>query len=198
MCRFFESIKLQDGVFYRLELHQERVNKTFKTHFPDKKPIDLVKNIYLSTIPQTGIYKCRIVYDSSVQSLEYTPYVRREIRSLKLVDTDMESKAYKMEDRTGLNAVFAQRGDCDDVLLVKNGFLTDTSYSNIALFDGKQWFTPRTPLLYGVNRAGLLTEGKIIEKDIKTEELMNFQSLTLFNALIEFGDIILDISVINR
>jgi 4-amino-4-deoxychorismate lyase len=133
-----------------------------------------------------------------VQSLEYTPYVRREIRSLKLVDTDMESKAYKMEDRTGLNAVFAQRGDCDDVLLVKNGFLTDTSYSNIALFDGEQWFTPRVPLLYGVNRAGLLTEGKIIEKDIKTEELMNFQSLTLFNALIEFGDIILDISVINR
>lgn len=197
MCRFIESIKLQDGVFYRLELHQERVNKTFKTYFPDKKPIDLVKNIYLSTIPQIGIYKCRIVYDSSVQSLEYTHYVRREIRSLKLVDTDMESKAFKQEDRTGLNAAFDQRGDCDDVLLVKNGFLTDTSYSNIALFDGKQWFTPRTPLLYGVNRAGLLAEGKIIEKDIKTEELLNFQQITLFNALIEFGDIKLDMSVIH-
>jgi len=197
MCRFIESIKLQDGVFYRLELHQERVNKTFMTYFPDKKPIDLVKNIYLSTIPQIGIYKCRIVYDSSVQSLEYIYYVRREIRSLKLVDTDMESKAFKLEDRTGLNAAFDQRGDCDDVLLVKNGFLTDTSYSNIALFDGKQWFTPRTPLLYGVNRAGLLAEGKIIEKDIKTEELVNFQQITLFNALIEFGDIKLDMSVIH-
>ena len=198
MCRFIESIKLQDGVFYRLELHQERVNKAFAAYFPEKKPIILFEAILLTTIPQKGIYKCRIVYDLTLQSLEYTPYIRREIHSLKLVKSEMESRVFKLEDRTGLNTAFAYRGDCDDVLILKNGLLTDTSNCNIALYDGKQWITPRKPLLYGVNRAQLLTEGKLIEKDIKVEELLNFQYIALFNALIEFGDIKLDISVINE
>ena len=198
MCRFVESIKLKDGQFYRLKLHQERINKAFAACYPDEEPINIVETLNQYSFPQTGIYKCRVVYDSNVQSVEFTPYVQREIRSLKLVATELESLAYKLEDRTGLNAAFALRGNCDDVLLVKNGLLTDTSYCNIALFDGENWYTPRVPLLYGVNRAQLIAGGKLIEKDLKPADLVNFQDICLFNAMIEFGDLNLKISDIRQ
>lgn len=196
MCRFVESIKLKDGVFYRLKLHQERVNKAFAACYPTEEPISIFENLNQLIIPQEGIYKCRMVYDEDVQLLELVPYERREIRTLKLVETNLESLAYKLEDRTGFNAAFAQRGFCDDVLLVKNGLLTDTSYCNIALYDGQNWFTPLTPLLYGVNRAELLAQEILIEKDINVEELKNYQKITLFNAMIEFGEMVLDIDKI--
>src|ERR1035437_1175243 len=139
MCLFFESIKLNDGVFYRLKQHQERVNKAFEACYPDEDSISVFESLNQFVIPQEGPYKCRMVYDSDLISLEIVPYVRREVKSLRLVNTDMESYPYKLEDRTEFHAAFAKRGECDDVLLVKQGLLTDTSYSNIALFDGKDW-----------------------------------------------------------
>jgi 4-amino-4-deoxychorismate lyase len=196
MCRFFESIKIKDGVVYRLKLHQERVNNAFAAGYPDEDILSLFEIINQSVIPQSGIYKCRIVYDSDLISFEIAPYVRREIKSLRMVDTDMESYLYKQEDRTLFNEAFAKRGECDDVLLVKNGLLTDTSYSNIALYDGTNWFTPRIPLLYGVNRAELLESGKLIEKDIAATELKNYKQIALFNAMIEFGELILPVEQI--
>ena len=196
MCRFVESIKLKDGVFYRLQLHQQRVNKAFDAFYPTEEPVNVVETLFQTVFPQKGLYKCRLVYDSDLQSLDIVPYVRREIRSLKLVETKQESLLYKQEDRTEFNAAFARRGGCDDVLLVKDGLLTDTSYCNIALYDGENWCTPRRPLLYGVNRMQLLSESKLMEKDIKASELMNFQHISLFNAMIEFGELQLDVSAI--
>ena len=197
MCRFIESIKLQEGVFKRLELHQERVRKAMMDFYPNVKVLDLSEILSNTSFSTEGIYKYRIVYDTELHSLEFTPYIRREIRSLKLVETDMESLPYKLEDRTGYNSAFAQRGDCDDVLLMKNGLLTDTSYCNIALFDGENWFTPRIPLLYGVNRAQLIAQGILIEKDIPVAELKNYRQIALFNAMIEFGEIVLYVDKID-
>ena len=97
-----------------------------------------------------------------------------------------------------MNAAFASRGDCDDVLLLKNGYLTDTSFANIALFDGVNWYTPRIPLIYGVNRTQLIEHGILIEKDITSCDLVNFIRVSLFNAMNEFGSIELDISSIRH
>ena len=38
----------------------------------------------------------------------------------------------------------------DEILITRNGLLTDTSIANIALFNGKEWHTPKHPLLKGV------------------------------------------------
>ncbi len=198
MCRFIESIKLQDGKFYRIALHQARVDKVFADFYPAVKPINLVELLIKSDFPETGIHKCRIVFDSEMQSLEYIPYVRREIKSLKLVETDMETLPYKIEDRTKLDIAFAKREACDDVLMIRNDLLTDTSYSNIALFDGENWITPKSPLLFGVNRAQLVAENKLIQKDIKVSELFNFQRISLFNAMIEFGEMEIQIDAIKH
>jgi len=188
MLRFIETIKLLDGKFYRLEFHQNRIDKVFEDYFKEKEKIHLKEYLYALPFPQKGLYKCRIIFDSRIQKLEYIPYKLRKICSLRLLETDIKTLAYKKENRSKLNNAFAHRGNCDDVLLLKNGLVTDTSFCNVAFFDGNTWVTPRIPLVYGVHRAQLLRERKIIEKDIKTDELTNFFSIRLFNAMIEFGE----------
>ncbi|MDD4971339.1 MAG: aminotransferase class IV [Paludibacter sp.] len=198
MCRFIESIQLNNGVFKRLELHQERVRLALKDYYPGVKAFDLVESLHTTTFPVTKIYKCRVLYDSVIRKIEYIPYTQRKINSLKLVETDMESTHYKLEDRSLYNAAFALRGECDEIILVKNGLLTDTSFTNIALYDGIQWYTPRSPLIYGVNRAELIQQGVLTEKDINASDLVNFTRVSLFNAMNEFGSIELDISAIRQ
>jgi len=193
MCRFVESVQLKDGVFKRLDLHQERLLKAMKDCYPKAKVIDLMSVLMRTSFPAEGSYKCRVVYDSEIREIEFKPYVKREIHSLKLVETQMESVTYKKEDRSLLNAAFALRGDCDDVIMVKDGLLTDTSFTNIALFDGLHWITPLVPLIYGVNRTQLVREGLLTEKDINSADLVNFKRVSLFNAMNEFGSIELDI-----
>ncbi|MDD2284007.1 MAG: aminotransferase class IV [Paludibacter sp.] len=190
MCRFLESIKLKDGVFFRLKYHQERVNHCFQLFFPGRGVPDLSSFLQQQDVPKAGLFKCRILYDEQgfIQP-EIMPYQMRTVKSLKLVDTSLEAMAYKSTDRSVYEQLFAQRGDCDDVILVRNGLLTDTSFANIALFDGKQWVTPRLPVLYGTNRSYLLEKGLIVEKDIKAENLHLYQKIRLFNALIEFGEV---------
>jgi len=193
MCRFVESIKLKDGVFFRLKYHQERVNKTFENYFPDEDPIKIFDSLNQVVLPGEGVFKLRLVYDTDVLSLDFSPYVRREIKSLKLVETAIESSPYKFEDRNAYNSAFENREKCDDVLLVRNGLLTDTSYCNIALFDGEKWITPKEPLIYGTNRAETMVNELIVEDDIKVEDLQKFKKICLFNAMIEFEELVLDI-----
>jgi 4-amino-4-deoxychorismate lyase len=197
MCRFIESIKLLDGIFYRLEFHQMRMNICSELFYPDADFIHLQSALTNSHSPQSGLFKCKVTFDSEILKIEYFPYKKRKINSLRIVPTEIESLPYKNEDRKDYNLSFGLRGKYDDVLLVRKGLLTDTSICNIALFDGLSWLTPAKPLIYGVNRASLLEEGKIIEKDIKQDELKNFSKIRLFNAMIEFGEIELKISDIH-
>ena len=192
MCQFVETIQLKEGNFKRLSYHQIRLEKAMNQFFPNGTVINLSEVLLKTDFPLKGLFKCRVVYDSEIRLIEFIPYIRREIRSLKIVSSDIESFPYKPENRTGYNRAFASRGDCDDVIIVRKGLLTDSSYSNIAFFDGKNWFTPRIPLIYGVNRAELLENGKLLEKDIRIQDLQKYSKIALFNAMIEFGEIVLD------
>ncbi len=197
MCQFLETIQLCDGQFMRLSRHQVRLKRALFDFYPNAVVPSLHDKLSETTFPTAGLYKCRVIYDAEIRLIEFQSYVHPVIRTLQVVETTIPSLPYKMADRMDYQSAFAQKGACDDVLLVANGLITDTSYCNIALFDGKNWFTPRLPLVQGVNRAQLLEEGILIEKDINLEELMNFQKIALFNALNEFKSIQLEISAIS-
>ena len=82
----------------------------------------------------------------------------------------------------------AQKGDSDEIIIVKHGLLTDTSFTNLAIYDGDRWITPKRPLLLGTKRAALLDKGIIQEADITLNDLQNAVKVSLFNAMIEFGE----------
>jgi len=197
MYQCLETIQLSDGIFKHVELHQQRIDNAYAEIFPTMEPLQLSKILSESHVQLNGVYKARLLYGTTNNSytLQFEPYIRRNIQSLKLISANIEHRKYKTADRSAYNNAFAQRGSCDDVLIEVNGLLTDTSYCNIALFDGKNWHTPSKPLLHGVQRKALLLSHSIIERAIEAKDLKAYKSIRLFNAMIEFGAI--EISVEN-
>ena len=115
------------------------------------------------------------------------------VASLRLVTSDKIDYSYKRTHREGLNELFGRRGNADDILIVKDGYLTDTSIANIALYDGNSWYTPAHPLLRGTKRAELLDNQLIVEKDISWLQLDDYTHIMLFNAMIDWERIIIPV-----
>jgi len=136
--------------------------------------------------PKTGIFRCRLVYNKHDISISYHEYKKRDIRSLKLIFNNEIEYSMKSAFREDLDNLYAQKQDCDDILIIKNLLVTDTSIANIAFYNNSEWITPKNPLLKGTTRARLLDEGKLIEADIKVQELRNFSKVALLNAMIDF------------
>lgn len=179
---FLETIKVDDGIYYHLSYHQNRYECVLNAF--NIKNIQKLET-YLDA-PKKGLYRCRLIYNQyKIIDVEYIEYKKREIKSLKLVYDDEIDYSCKYLERKDINNLFSLRGDCDDILIVKNGFITDTSIANVALFDGI-WKTPKSPLLKGTTRARYLNEGKIIESDIKVSDIKNFTKIALLNAMVDF------------
>lgn len=182
--KYLETIKVLDRKAYNLDCHQSRVDRTI-----GEGRLDL----YSLIKPQeSGLLRCRILYDEESASVEYIPYIKREIKKLKLVFDDSIEYSKKYEDREHINKLFEQREECDDVLIVKDGLITDTSIANIAFFDGDIWLTPKLPLLEGTMRAKLLEEKKIFATYISYKDVSKFQKIALMNAMIDFDIITSD------
>lgn len=170
-----------------LPYHTLRMNATRKAAYGATTPIDLSDFIAPSAYSERT--KCRVEYGREVMKVEYAPYLIRPVATLRLATCDGIDYRYKSTDRSALNALFDGRGEADDVLIVRNGLLTDSSICNIALWNGRQWLTPAHPLLCGTMRAYLLDSRIIFPADIRVEHLPAFSRLRLFNAMIDFGQV---------
>ena len=193
--QFVETIKIKNGKALALPYHQARMERTIRrffpsfTSFPSIASADINLSSLISPKEEMDFYKARVVYGAQgVEAIEYAPYKMKEIHSLKVVEDDSIDYTYKSTDRSALNALVAQKGDCDEIIIVKNGLITDTSFTNLALFDGNNWLTPKHPLLLGTKRAQLLEAGIIEEAELTLEDLRKTEKVSLFNAMIDFGE----------
>ena len=180
--RFIESIRVCDGKFCLLEWHLRRMRQTIAYW---QYPLDL--SILSWQVPEelgSEIFKCRIVYDSQIREMTYSPYQPRIIRSLKLVDGEALDYAFKYEDRSAIMCLLQLKESCDDILITKGGYITDTSYSNVVLENSEGLFVPHTFLLNGTRRQRLLSEGIVRERAIRPSDLGQYHRLYLINALI--------------
>jgi len=198
MCRLIESIKIFDRKFENISFHNQRCNEARAALWNCKNKIDISREVALPDDLSDGLYKCRILYSSQIEKTEFIPYQLPNIHSLQVIHDDTIEYPYKFEDRSRINELFAKRKRCDDILIIKNGCLTDTSFCNIVLYDGKIFFTPNTPLLNGTKRRQLIFQRKIFEKKITQNDLEAFQKIFLVNAMIDLEDnICVDIENVN-
>lgn len=159
MCRFIETIGKPD----RLLLHNARMNATRRCFFGSVPDLDLQTVVDGCRAPE-GCCRYRAFYAEFIERIEYFPYRLRPVHTLRLVAAD-------------------------DVLMVRQGRLIDTSIANIALFNGQEWLTPSHPLLAGTRRADLLPRGLIRPADLLVADLLQFCRIRLFNAMIPFGEV---------
>jgi 4-amino-4-deoxychorismate lyase len=183
--KYFETIKCEDFEVYNLSYHNKRIANTIGLN------IDLQEYIYP---PSEELLRCKVIYDESgILSVDYFPYNKREIRSFKLIFDDEISYDKKYLNREGLNNLFNLKDDCDEIIIIKNGIVTDTSIANIAINYENSWICSNISLLEGTTKNRLLEERQLLLKDITVDMLENSSQIALMNAMIGF-DILKDYS----
>ena len=176
--RYFETIKCYDESIFNLYYHQKRIAKTVGLN------INLQDYIYP---PSSQLLKCKVIYDKSgILDILFSPNTPKEVNSFKLIFDDTINYKYKSTNRDYINNLFNQKENADEIIIIKNGLVTDTSIANIAIYDGVNWLTPKSPLLEGTTRARLFEEKFLIEKDITKDDLLNSQKVALMNAMLGF------------
>lgn len=189
MSLLVETIKVKDGGLFNIDYHSNRFNKARKDLFNAGPAVDLQNKIIIPAYARQGLFKCRIEYDDHIRKLDFLPYEIKKTRTLKLVEAGDLEYNYKYIDRSGIEALLEQKEGCDDILIIKDGRITDTSYANIILRgDEGLWYTPSTYLLRGTKREYLLDRGLIKEKDITPAGLKRFRELRLINTMIDIDD----------
>ncbi len=197
MIRFIESIRIEDGDIENIEYHNRRFESTIQSIFKNSEKINLADFI---TVPEeclSGIYKCRVVYSSVIEKIQFAPYHKRDIRTVKLVHNNEIDYSFKYEDKSSLDRLKAQHPEYDEILIVKNGLVTDTSFSNIAFFNGTDWHTPAVPLLKGTRREKLVSDGFIHPVNIRPDDIKHYTKLSFINAMLDLAESETDTSGIN-
>lgn len=188
MSLLFETIKVVNKKFQHVSFHNERMNRSRHELFGCKDELNLTELIEIPTDITSEIYKCKVIYSDKIKDVEFRKYTPRNIEKLHLVKNDEIDYSYKYLDRKQLDDLMREncKDESEDILIIKDGRITDTSYSNITLFDGKEWHSPKFPLLKGTKRAKLIYDKRIVEKDIMAYDMKNYEQILLINAMLEF------------
>ena len=186
MYRFVESLGVEQRRLMHLEWHERRMRQTLLHHYGIEPEINLQAAIELPAELDDRVYKCRIEYGASVERVAFLLYEPKTVNTLRLVLDDGIGYSFKHEDRSAFDRLLKQREGADDILVVRNGCLTDTSFSNIILLREGTWYTPDTFLLNGTCRQRLLAEGVIRETRITVDDLEHYSAIKLINALLDW------------
>ncbi|MBA4322973.1 MAG: hypothetical protein C0408_09180 [Odoribacter sp.] len=189
MSLLVETIRAENGKLLNIGFHNERLIRSLHDISGVIKDIDLGKIIAVPETAAKGIFKCRVVYDTEIRKIEFIPYIKMAVTSLKLIEDNEIDYSYKFIDRTAINRLMSLRDKCDDIIIVKNGYITDSSYANLIFRDRSgNWVTPSTCLLPGTRRANLLKNRKIKMVPISVKDISNFSEVKLINAMIGMDD----------
>jgi len=193
MCQLFETIKIIGGEPRNLSLHDERMNRSRRELFGNNDLLKLSDYIRVPDDAADKIIRCRVTYATTIISIEFSPYIPANIKTLKIVDAGTLVYNYKYLDRSRLNALI-DKNEADDILIIKNGCISDASFANIVFNDSGRWITPDTPILQGTMRELLLRKGVIKTDRITINDLSLFTHFKLINAMLGFDAPLLPVS----
>jgi 4-amino-4-deoxychorismate lyase len=187
MCLLTEAIRVENKKLCNLEYHQARLDKARRELLGLSDKLILADEICIPDDISDATYKCKIIYSCYLDSVEFTLYNKRLPKSIRLVNKDDINYSFKYENREIFNALLNNSGS-DEVLIVRNGMITDTSRSNVVLSRGNYFVTPSTFLLEGTMRKNMLARNLILEEEISAEKLFSFERIFLINAMLDLDN----------
>jgi 4-amino-4-deoxychorismate lyase len=188
MFPLLETIKVIEGIPQNLDYHQMRFENSYEKFYGFRTKLKLTEIIFVPPEYSKGKIKARFLYNNDLYECNFSKYIPIKIKSIRLIVNNNIEYSLKYSDRRAINILYEMRGICDDILIIKNGVITDSSFANIVLYDGRTWYTPMRPLLKGSCRERLISEGKITPAEIKAEDLKSFSEFKLINALRDFDE----------
>lgn len=184
---YFETIKCDDTEVYNITYHEKRIANTIG------KNINLQDYIYPTN---KKLLKCKVIYSQDeIVSVSFDLYKKRKLKVFKVIEDNEIEYKYKNENRDQLNYLFSKKDTADEIIIVKNDLITDTTIANIAILIDNQWYTPKTPLLFGTTRQRYIDDGILKEKDIDIKTFKKAEKFAIMNAMIDF-DVIEDFKIL--
>jgi len=175
---YFETIKCEEEEIFNLDYHNQRIARTIGLN------LNLQEYIYP---PNNQLLKCKVIYNQyEIINIDYSIYEVRDIKTFKIIYDDEIEYKYKSTQRKSIDNLYKRKEKADDIIIIKNGLVTDTSIANIAIYQNGTWITPSKPLLLGTTMSRLINENKIKIKNITPKELQNCSKIALLNAMIGF------------
>lgn len=184
---YFETIKCEDNEILHLPYHEKRIANTIGKNFNLREYIYPISDELL---------RCKVIYnDDEIIDITYTPYTKKSIKTFQIIYDNNIQYNFKYLDRKKIDKLVKEKQNADDIIILKNGLVTDTSIANIAVNIDDQWYTPKKPLLPGTTLLRYLDKNIIKEVDITVEELQKAKKIALLNAMVDF-DIIEDFKLL--
>lgn len=189
----FETIRVLDGVAERVTLHRERAERSCGRALPQ---LESAVAMALEALPRRGEFRLHLSYDADgVASMTAVPYRLRRLRRLRAVEAEVDY-SLKSEDRRALESLRQRCDDADEVLILRGGWVTDTTFSNVLLGEPGHWICPTHFLLRGTRRESLLRAGSVELRPLRAEDLHRFRFITLINAMLPPGRLMLPTSAL--
>lgn len=188
MFPLFETLCVIDGEILNAKYHIRRFYYAYEKYYAHLPSYELISGIAIPSEYSAGKVKLRIDYNETTYSAAFSHYKPREIKTLKLIHCDDIDYSLKYADRSKLNSLASLCVPADEVLIVKNGEISDTSFSNIIFLLGDKWITPHSPLLNGTCRQRLIDEGIISPESIRIDDLKLCSKFMLINAMNDFAE----------
>ena len=135
-------------------------------------------------VPSDELLRCKVVYDESgILDVQYFAYELKKPRTFRVVYDDEIEYQKKYMYRDFLDSLVC---GSDEIIVVQDGLITDTSRANIAMYDNNEWLVTKKPLLFGTTMNRLLDEGFLRVANISVEMLKNAKKIAVMNAMVGF------------
>jgi 4-amino-4-deoxychorismate lyase len=184
MSLLFETIRIENGILMYPKEHEKRMFYSRSVLFGMKDPFFLHQIISIPREFKVGIVRCRVDYGIKIEAITFKHYTMKPLKKIQVVVNEEIRYPFKFSDRSALESLLLERNNADEIILVQNGLITDTSFSNLIFYNGLNWITPSNPLLNGTCRNRLINEEKIMERKISLEDIKSFMGFKIINAMI--------------
>ena len=184
---FFESIRIEDGMIQNGLFHLNRMMFTCLKNFKSFNHHDIFSKIVIPDDYKSTLCKLKILYNETDFSFSLSPYERKEIRFLQMVINDSIIYEFKSTQRLEFDLLLKEKGEANDVLIIKNGFVSDSGVANIVFFHDNVMLTPADCLLAGTERQRLIKEGILDAVKIKMEDIPYMDGFSIINAMNPLG-----------
>ncbi|HAQ39250.1 MAG TPA: aminotransferase class IV [Saprospiraceae bacterium] len=188
MYPFLETIKIDHGQVRNLEFHQQRMDKTIRDMYQVLNPILLSEQITCPAQLNDQVVKCRVLYDLGSLDTSFESYFLKEKIFFRVVHVVKRFYPYKYTDRSVINDLMLHKQACDDIIIVVDRMLTDSSVANLVFRKNKSLYTPEQPLLRGTKRQSYIDQGRIRPRKILVSELQTYDAFKCINAMMDLED----------
>lgn len=192
-----ETFEVIHGLPQRINLHHDRMCRSGLRHGfmpPSLQEVLSAINdcIVLNDLTDHPSVRCTIEYRTAITACRAIPYTVRDIHSLLLIELpDHIDYADKWSDRTCFAPLSALCEEGQEPLLIRDGLLTDTTYSNVVIEMNGEYLTPSRPLLFGTRRQYYLDQGLIRTADLSIQDCLSADRIHLVNAMMPLGTLVI-------